>query len=489
MKNYHVDVLVCGGGPAGVAAAVHAGRRGARTMIIEQLGSFGGLMTNDFVTGIAGHMCGFVQEYVDRLYEKGWACKYIHDCVEPENGKFMLEQMVLEAGVQIMYYTTLVDVRVEDGHLISAICHNKGGLFEVEADLFIDATGDGDLGAYAGGICDSGSNQYGGYNAPTSIAFRMAGVNLIKYKEASDAWSKTDAAKGKGSYSYDLFSQAIANKDMPDFVFPGCLAYKVPGTPDECADVTIDLCHAYRCRNLDPEDVTRQTIEQHHEMIMLEEVFRKYFPGYENCRIVAIGSLPGMRETRRVIGDYILTDKDVLVGSKFEDGITIVTDVLCQHHPTSCRKGFIAHAHFDKPVEGVVNWPAGRCNDWDMHPFMEGRGYEVRNNQETYCEIPYRCLVPKGLDNILTAGRCVSTTWHAQIASRLIAPSFSLGHAAGVAAGLCLEKGVLPHDLDGKLVRKELVEAEEYAMPLDPGIQRRKPKELVLHGEQLRAHY
>ena len=489
MKQYHVDVLVCGGGPAGVAAAVHAARRGARTMIIEQMGTFGGLMTNDYVTGIAGYMCGFVQEYVDRLYEKGWCNKYIHDAVDPEKGKFMLEQMLLEANVQIMYFTTLVDARCEDGHVISAICHNKGGLFEVEADLFIDATGDGDLGAYAGAICDSGSNQFGFYNAPSSIAFRLANVNLVKYKEASAAWAKTDAAKGKSSYSYDLFTQAIANKDMPDYVFPGFLAYKVPGTKDEDADVTVDVCHSYNCRNLDPEDVSRQAIEQHREMLMLEEVFRKYFPGYENCRLTGIGSLPGMRETRRVIGDYILSDMDVLVGNKFEDGITIVTDILCQHHPTSRKKGFYAHTHVDKPIEGVYCVPAGACNDWDMHPFMEGRGYEVRNNQETYCEIPYRCLVPKGLDNLLTAGRCISTTWHAQIASRLIAPSFNLGHAAGVAAGMCLDMGILPHDLDGKLVRKELVEAESYPMPLDPGITRRKPKELVLHGEQLRAHY
>ena len=134
---------------------------------------------------------------------------------------------------------------------------------------------------------------------------------------------------------------------------------------------------------------------------------------------------------------------DVLVGNKFEDGITIVTDILCQHHPTSRKKGFYAHTHVDKPIEGVYCVPAGACNDWDMHPFMEGRGYEVRNNQETYCEILYRCL----------------------------------------------DMGVMPHDLDGKLVRKELVEAGSYPMPLDPGVTRRKPKELVLHSEQLRAHY
>lgn len=489
MKQYHVDVLVCGGGPAGVAAAVHAARGGARTMIIETMGSFGGLMTNDFVTGIAGHMCGFVQEYVDRLYEKGWACKWIHDCVEPEKGKFMLEQMLMEEGVQILYWTTVVDARVEDNRLVSAICHGKGGIFEIEADLFIDATGDGDLAAYASCTYDSGSAEFGFYNAPTSIAFRMSNVNLTKYKAASDAWAKTDAAKGKGSYAYDCFSEAIKAGDMPDFVFPGFLAYKVPGTTDDCADVTVDLCHAYRCRNLDPEDVSRQTIEQHREMLMLEDVFHKYFPGYENARICAIGSIQGFRETRRIIGEYMLTDMDLLVGQKFEDGITIVTDVLCQHHPTSCRKGFIAHAHSHEPVEGIVCQPAGRCNDWEMHPFMEGTGYELRNNQETYCEIPYRCLVPKKIDGILTAGRCVSTTWHAQIASRLIAPSFNLGNAAGVAAAMCIKEGINPRELDGKKVRDALSNAKHYPMPLNQGITRRKPKELVLHGEQLRAHY
>ncbi len=487
MKQYHVDVLVAGGGAAGVAAAVHAARGGARTMIIEQLGSFGGLMTNDFVTGLAGYMCGFAQEYIDRLKEKGWTCKYIHDCIEPEKGKFMLEQMLIEVGVQVMYFTTVVDVKTENGKITKAICHAKGGLFEIEADVFIDATGDGDLAAYAGCIYDSGSAQYGGYNVPSSIAFRMSNVNLLKWKAASDAWNKSDAAKGKTSYSYDLFSQAIANKDMPDFIFPGCLAYKVPETPDDAADVTVDLCHAYRCRNLDPEDVSRQVIEMHREMIMVEKVFKKYFPGYENARICAIGSLPGARETRRIIGEYILTDLDVLMGSKFEDGITIVTDTLCQHHPTNNHSGFLAHMDVEEPLEGPVCRPV-QCNNWEMHPFHEARGYEARNNQETYCEIPYRCLVPKKIDNLLTAGRCISTTWHAQIASRLIVPCFNVGQAAGIAAALCVKRNITPREVDGKELRG-IINTMKYGSPLDPHFKRRVPKELRYHGEQLRAHF
>lgn len=488
MKKYHVDVLVCGGGVAGVAAAVHAARGGARTMIIEGQGSLGGLVTNDYITGIAGYMCGFVKEYVDRLYEKGWACHYIHDCVDPEKGKFMLEQMVLESGAQILYHTEIVDAVTENNKIKSAVCHGKGGLFEVEAELFIDATGDGDLADYAGCIYDSGSSKFGGYNAPTSLGFRLSNVNLKKYNEASRAWMQTDKAKGKYSFSSDLFAKAIENGDMPDYVFPGFLAYKVPGTDDECADVTIDLCHARQCKNLDPEDVTRQTILMHREILMLEEIFHKYFPGYENCFLEGIGSVPGFRETRRIIGEYVLTDMDVLVGSKFDDGITIVTDVLCQHHPTSARAGFIAHKHIPEPIDGLVCRPT-QDNDWDMHPFMEENGYEARNNQQSYCEIPYRCLVPKKIDNILTAGRCISTDWHAQIASRLISPSFQLGQAAGVAAAMCIKQGKNPREIDGKDVRKALVEGGKYGIPLDPRFERPVPKSLEYHGDQLRARY
>lgn len=488
MKKFHVDVLVCGGGSAGVAAAVHAARGGARTMIVEQLGSFGGLMTNDYITGMAGAMSGFAQEYVDRLKEKDWVCHYIHDAIDPEKGKFMLEQMCVEAGVRILYFTTIVDVVTEGNFIKSAVCHSKGGLFEIEAELFIDATGDGDLAAYAGCIYESGGAQYGGYNISSSMGFRMANVNLVKYKEASAAWAKTEGAKGKVGYSYDLFAEAIKNGDMPDYTFPGFLAYKVPNTPNENADVTIDLCHSYRCRNLDPEDVSRQAIEQHRQMQMYEIVLRKYFPGYENARLIGIASLPGMRETRRIIGDYILQDMDVLLGSKFEDGIVQVTDTLCNHHPTSGKHGWVAHALVDEPIEPAVCRPV-QCNDWAMHPFMEARGYEARNNQETYCEIPYRCIVPRKIDNILTAGRCISTEFQAQIAPRLIVPSFNLGQAAGVAAAMCIKRNVIPRDLDGRNVRAALVADKKYGIPLDTPLERKVPKELVYCGEQLRARY
>lgn len=487
MKKFDVDILVCGGGSAGVAAAVHAARGGARTMIIEQLGSFGGLMTNDYVTGLAGDVSGFGKEFVDRLKEKGWVCYSMHDAIDPEKGKFMLEQMLMEAGVRILYFTTIVNV-VKDGNRIkSAVCHSKGGLFEIDAEIFIDATGDGDLADYAGCAYESGGSQFGGYNISSSMAFRLANVNLLKYREASIAWSKSEKKIGH-SLTFDLFTEALKNGDMPRYVFPGFLAYKVPNTPDDSADVTIDLCHSYQCRNLDPEDVTRQALEQHRQMQMLEIVLRKYFPGYENSRLTGIASLPGMRETRRIIGGYILTDMDVLLGKKFEDGITRVTDTLCNHHPTSGRFGFIAHKDLEEPVAPAVCRPA-QCNNWEMHPYMEGRGFEARNNQQTYCEIPYRCLVPKKVDNILTAGRCISTEFQAQIAPRLIGPSFCLGHAAGVAASMCIKKGIIPRALDGREVRKFLNDDTKTGIPMDTPIERKVPKELIYHGEQLRASY
>jgi hypothetical protein len=296
----------------------------------------------------------------------------------------------------------------------------------------------------------------------TTLAFRLANVNMRQYGEAMRAWFAQQKTPARMSLIAEKMDQAVQAGDMPHFVFPTALIYTVPQTPEEDSDVTVMTAHSFYTHNLDVEDLTRQTIEQHGQILWLEKFFRKYVPGFARCRLSGIANLHGVRDSRRVIGQYVLKDEDVVCGRKFEDGIAKFPEFLDTHHPTSARLGFLRHVHLDEPKAPAVCRPA-QCSA-EMHPFAPRGGYEARCNPTEYCEIPYRALVPLKIDNLLVAGRCVSAEFNALAAVRVIATGMSTGQAAGTAAALCLAGGIAPRELSGRLVRETLI---KQGVPLD----------------------
>ena len=470
-KKFDVDVLVAGGGVAGVSAALSAARSGLRTMLLESQISLGGLATNGYVTGVAGEIVGICKEWLDVLEADGGLVRRPHlPAIDPEKGKFTLENMLLAANARILYGTYVTDAVVEDNTIKGVICHTKSGRIPISARIVIDATGDADVAAYAGVPCEVGGTQFAGLNMSTTLAFRMANVNMVKYGEAQKEWRTKELAAHKvmpkSSLMADLEEQAVQNGDLPYFIFPGGLIYPIPNTPETDCDVTVMITHSYYTRNTDVEDLTRQIIEQHQQIGWVEKFFRKYVPGFEKSRVTGTGSIHGVRDSRRIVGEYILKDEDVFCGRKFEDGIVKFPEYTGIHHPTSPRLGFVRHIHMSESKGQAVSIPA-RCSG-DMHPFVKLGGYEIRPNRLDYCEIPYRSLVPLKIDNLLVAGRCLSTEFNATAAIRIIAPSMNSGQAAGTAASLCLKAGITPRALDGKLVRKTLI---EQGIPLneEPG--------------------
>ena len=462
-KNFFTDVLVVGGGIAGVAVAVTAARNGMKTTLVESQGTLGGLATNGYVTGIAGMVEGICQEFIDKMDEEGAVIHRPHlPSFDPEKGKIILERMLLEAGVRLLYYTTLLDVSVENQAIRQVLCHCKSGKMSINAKIVVDTTGDADVAAAAGVPYEVGSAEFAGLNMSTTLAFRMGNVNLRRYREAMQAWHKKQTSSNKMSIIADLEEKAVKNGDLPHFIFPTALIYQVPGTTENDADITVMTAHSFYNRNLDVEDLTRQTIEQHQQIMHLEKFFRKYVPGFAKSRLTGLANMHGVRDSRRIIGEYVLKDADVVCARKFEDGIAKFPEFLDTHHPTSPRLGFIRHIHLDKPEELAVCRPA-QCTG-DMHPMMRPGGYEARCNPKEYCEIPYRSLVAQGVNNLLVAGRCVSAEFNALAAVRVIATGMSTGQAAGIAAALCIKDGILPRDLDGKRVRKTMI---EQGVPLD----------------------
>ena len=466
-KKFDVDFLVVGGGVAGVSAALTAARSGLRTLLLESQTSLGGLATNGYVTGVAGMIEGNCKEWLDRLKAEGDLFYRPHTpSIDPEKGKFMLELMLLENGVRILYGTYAIDAVVEDKNIKEIICHTKSGRMAVSARMFVDATGDADVAAYAGVPYEVGSPEFAGLNMSTTLAFRMANVNMHKYSEAKKQWTAKEAAANttpkRMSLLVELEEKAVQNGDLPFFIFPTALIYPVPNTAEDDSDITVMTTHSFYTRNTDVEDITRQIIEQHRQIAWMEKFFRKYVPGFANCRLTGVANMHGIRDSRRILGEYVLKDEDIACARKFEDGIAKFPEFFDTHHPTSSRLGFIRHVHMAEPKAPAVCRPA-QCSD-DMHPFGKPRGCEARVNPLEYCEIPYRSLVPLKIDNLLVAGRCISAEFNAIAAVRVIAPSMSTGQAVAVAATLCSKDGSTPRELDGKLVRKTMI---EQGVPLD----------------------
>jgi hypothetical protein len=467
-RNFDADVVVAGGGVAGVSAALSAARSGLKTLLLESQISLGGLATNGYVTGVAGMIDGNCKEWLDRLDTDGDLVRRPHQSsIDPEKGKFMLETMLLEAGAKILYGTYAIDTTVKNRKIKEIICHSKSGRMAIAAKIFIDATGDADIAAYAGVPYEVGSPEFGGYNMSTTLAFRMANVNTTAYGEANKAWMAQQTATNKVRTTMSLMSEledkAVKNGDLPAFVFPTALMYPVPRTTADNADVCVMTTHSFKTQNTDVEDLTRQIIEQHQQIAWMEKFFKKYVPGFEKARITGVANIHGVRDSRRIIGEYILKDEDVACAVKFEDGIAKFPEFFDTHHPTNARIGFMRHIHLDEPKAPAVCRPA-ECSE-EMHPYGRPKGkYEARVNPLDYCEIPYRSLVPLKIDNLLVAGRCVSAEFNAIAAVRVIAPSMSTGQAAAIAAGLCIKGGVTPRELDGKRVRQAMI---DQGVPLD----------------------
>jgi hypothetical protein len=469
VRKFSVDVLVCGGGVAGSAAGIAAARMGVRTLLVESRESLGGICTNGYVSGIAGAVEGICEEWVDRLAAKGAALKRPHlPVIEPEMGKMELEQMLLQAGCRILYGVQVVDAVVADGELRSVIAYSKSGRMEISARIFIDCTGDADLAFAAGVPCEVGNAEYCGLNQSVTMGFRLSYVNLTKYLAAEQAFQKTQELKTRRQLVVAKEHEAIANGDLPYLIVPGLLVYPVPNGNPECCDVTLDATQTYFCRNDDVEDRTRQIVDQHRQIKWFADFLRKYVPGFERSAISAVASLNGVRDSRRIVGEYIFTDADMAGGAKFDDGIARNPEFFDAHHPTCGDYVAIRHIHLREPVGTAICRPSQDDGNCKMHPFFEPGGYEVRTDPRDWAEIPYRSLVASGVSNLLAAGRNVSAEFHALGTIRVIACSMSMGQAAGTAAALCAKGNVAPRTLKGTLVREALIQ-QGVALDQPPG--------------------
>lgn len=470
-KKMFCDVAIIGGGVAGCSAAITTTRRGLKTIVFEKGTSLGGLATNGYVPQVAGMIEGNCREFVSRLETQGNLRRRSptddhNPGFDPEYGKFMLEQMVMENGGRIIYDATCIDVEMNGDSIKSAVFYTKGGWMAVYANIFIDGTGDADLASMAGVPYEVGGADFAGLNMSTTLGSRWLGVDYIKYRKANEDWQKEQAEKGlppekRVPLIYTAEEKAIADGKLTRHfanTVTGLFQVQLPNTPDNNAQFCTFAFHSYYTHNTDVEDITRQIIEQHQQMQMYEKFMREYIPGYENVHLIGMGSLPGVRDSRRIFGEYMLKASDVICGTKFEDGIARFPEMLDTHHPTSHKHIFMRHGHIPAPAGSAV-CRESQC-DMEMHPFGRPAGIEGRPDPRDYCEIPYRSLVPVCVDNLLAVGRCCSAEFHANGAMRIIGPAMGTGQASGVAAYVSLKDKIRPRDIDGKLIRAIMIKEE-----------------------------
>lgn len=413
-----VDVLVVGGGPAGFGAALSAARLGAKTLIVEQFNCLGGVATSgghnhfslftaweDFDTRIVG---GVAEELRQRILREGYGT-YRRGCLDfdLEGVKFLLDRMAIEAGVDIFYYTFYCDTLVEGDTVIGGIVQNKSGRQAILAHRVVDCTGDGDAAFHAGARFAQGRPEDGRCQ-PCTLMFTVAGVDWPRVAEWRTTYQKEEVwLKAQADGIMEPFQSVIMGFWHTDVL------------PDQ---VGVNMTHLVDIDTTNARDLTAGTIEGRRQAHHLVEVFRKVVPGMEKCYMISSAPALGLRESRRIEGEVTLTAEDIMAQRTWEDTVCYGSFYIDIHNPAG-------------PGMGEQTW-------------YPPKGWRY--------QIPYRVTVPKHIDNLLIAGRCISTDHVALGSTRIMSTCMALGEAAGTAALLSLHEEVPPRELDAEVLRSQL---------------------------------
>jgi ribulose 1,5-bisphosphate synthetase/thiazole synthase len=409
------EVAVLGGGPAGIAAAVAASRAGRRTLLIERYGFLGGMGTAAGVTNFCGlhanvhgemHRVvqGVASDLLDRIDRLGGLNaphlilgKILAQAYDTPAYKIAADDLLAAHKVEILFHALGAGVVMQDERRVNALMvETKAGRQAVRADVFIDCSGDGDLAAWAGARYEVGDNA--GSMLYPSMMFRLNGIDP---ERAGEAWrtipALMEAAKAAGTHHFPRKAAIVRPQRSP-------IEWRVNFTQLAREDGSA-------INGLEPDDLTRGEIEGRRQAVNAFN-FLRTVPGFEKSYIVDLPPQLGIRETRRVVGGYMLSGEDVLGCASFDDSIGV--------------NGWPMESHVAGDV--IFKFP----------PIPESRGFN---------ELPYRMLVPEGIDNLLMAGRCASMTHDGQSAARVSGACFAMGEATGTAAALALGGNRNPRDI------------------------------------------
>ncbi len=409
-----VDVVVVGGGPAGVGAALGAASEGAKTLLVERHGMLGGMWTAGLLNPLFDPRKGWiVDRLINSLQQRGaWVRKGM-DLFDVEAMKYVLERMMAEAKVEYWYHCPFTEPILQQDRVRGVIVESKSGREAGLAQVVIDCTGDGDVGARAGVPFEMGRSA-DGLCQPMTLMFEISGYEGFRGL----------AAERLATHEfYQDLTKAIEKHELPIQLPYGPQRSGTPyliALPGRAVAV-VQATHVYRVDATDVRQVTRATVEARRQV---QEIFLPAMgkiPGLENLRLSQTAPQIGVREGRRLEGRHRLELEDLLQARRFEDAVTSI--------------GFHVDLHELDPQDSTPKLPE----------FPPG----VTRHTISKCDIPYRSLVPKQVQGLLWAGRCISGSHLAHSAYRVTGTCMAMGQAAGLAAAVAVRRKVLPADLDG----------------------------------------
>ena len=408
----YTDVLVLGSGPSGFCAAYTASKNGAKVLLVEQAGDVGGIST----TGMMSHWTGscgspLYYEILRRSAEKNEGDHHgkITITIDPEKLKTLYLEMLDEVGCELLLYTFAEDAIVEGDEVKGVSVINKTGRTKIYAKTIIDATGDGDIAAKAGAEFILG-RESDNKMQPVTLMFKVGGVDYDRAVFLGSFESTYETERGE--------LQALAKIHIPA---PAghLLVYKstLPGV------VTCNMTNAIDIDGTKAEDLTKATIICRNQMDSIVKYLREFVPGYENCYIISSASLMGVRETRHFVGQYTLTEEDILASRVFDDYV-------------------VKDASFNFDVHNITG--SGLDKTGVQKHFPQIKGYTI----------PYRCLIPIRMRNLLLCGRNISGTHMAHSNFRVMPICAGIGEAAGAAAAIALRDGLAVHEVKAEKIRE-----------------------------------
>lgn len=444
VNHLEYDIAVIGGGPGGISAAVTAGRRGYRVVLVERNAFLGGAATSGL--GILGYLDrqgntalgGFAQELIDKLEAMHGALGHfrcpVHNSISPispECMKIAALELCLDAGVKVLFNQELLDVQVKNSRVKAVTVYGKCTQTVISAKQFVDATGDGDLAYMAGAAFHYGQDGTG-IMQPATLMFTVTNYDLEKLLDFAETHPEDFGIKERYAEGYDpeffrktpghcfigltkIIQQA---KAAGDFDIPRNQFIYIT-TPTEGA-LAINTSRITCINASDPYQLSDGLVEGYQQVHQLMRFLHKYVPGFENARLASIAPSLGIRETRHFEGVYRLTCEEM--------------------YSYYVKEHAIAQSAYNIDIH------SGTKDHIDLTPVSKPFG------------IPYGCLVPKELDGLLLSGRTISVDTRTYASARVMGPCLAVGEAAGEAAAMCLEAGVEPREIDVPTLRKRLRE-------------------------------
>ena len=425
------DVLVLGGGVAGLSGALAAARTGANVLLVERGNCLGGTATAGMMALFyTPYRCahGIPKQIFDRLIAAGGAFPGEVISVDPEIFKGIAFEMAVEAGVRLLLHTICADVIRDGNRLRGVVIENKGGRQALLGQVLVDASGDADIAAHAGAPTVKG-REVDGKMRPMTLLFRLGGVDIetmLQYvHEHPEDFSKDPNqmmldVEGKNIRVFGFFS-LVERAKAGGYLYSDCHYFRVESVFPERGTLLVNTIRIYNVDGTNPEDVTRAEIEARQQQLLLVEFVRKYVPGFARAYVLDSGSHIGVRETRRILGEYVLTEEDIIGQVAFPDTIGIDSN---RQNPKGPR-------HSPDGKEGAVTDEETREQVATLYTY----------------EIPYRCLVPQRVEGLLVAGRSISSNHEADGYTRNQPACMVTGQAAGVAAALAARQGILPREV------------------------------------------